>query len=441
MKNIQVTKVSTSHQINLYLLLRSAYFAFIFIVFSFVYSFLFGGASVAFAAATLTLSPASNALNTGQTFTVNIMLDTVGQATDGVDILSLHFNPAVLQVVDASSTASGVQIAPGNLFINPLTGLPNPASSNTVNNSTGLISYSQAAVGGTNFTGSGVLATITFTTIAGGTSASTFDAVLGNTTDSNIAFQGSDLLTSVGTGSYVVDVTAPTVSVTAPTSGQVVSGATVTVSGTASDAGSGVASVQFKVDGVSIGTDSSSPYSITWNSTGSINGSHSMTAVATDNAGNQTTSAAVTFTVTNNFSRTFQLDLEGRTNETISGNLSVLSNPAKTLIKTYAYTTNSSGVATVSFDITPATVFLKLDPTPYLNRVMSVDLNNNSTYVFSKLLTGDLFKDNLINTLDYSNLNSKWFTADAGADLNQDGIVNSVDFSYMNSHWLVNGES
>src|SRR5207244_1326344 len=45
--------------------------------------------------------------------------------------------------------------------------------------------------------------------------------------------------------------------------------------------------------------DLASPYSIAWDTTTATNGSHTLTAVARDAAGNNTTSAAVTVTVNN----------------------------------------------------------------------------------------------------------------------------------------------
>ena len=94
------------------------------------------------------------------------------------------------------------------------------------------------------------------------------------------------------------DGTAPTVSVTAPSPGATVSG-TVTVNGNASD-NVGVAGVQFRVDGSNLGAeDTAPPYSVSWNTTTLANGSHAVTAVARDAAGNQRTSAGVTVTVSN----------------------------------------------------------------------------------------------------------------------------------------------
>ncbi len=80
------------------------------------------------------------------------------------------------------------------------------------------------------------------------------------------------------------DITPPTVAITSPTNGASVS-STVTVAVAASD-NIGVSSVGFKVDGVVIGTDNTAPYSISWNTTTVAAGIHSLTATATDAAGN-----------------------------------------------------------------------------------------------------------------------------------------------------------
>lgn len=94
------------------------------------------------------------------------------------------------------------------------------------------------------------------------------------------------------------DTTPPTVSLTAPAAGSTATGS-ITVSANAAD-NVGVVGVQFKLDGVGIGSeDLTSPYSITWDSTTTSNGSHSLTATARDASGNQTTSASVAITVSN----------------------------------------------------------------------------------------------------------------------------------------------
>jgi hypothetical protein len=93
----------------------------------------------------------------------------------------------------------------------------------------------------------------------------------------------------------------PVVSVTKPAPSEQLKGSAVTIAASAVD-DRRVDSVQFFVDGNSIGTDTSDPFSVTWNSTGFANGAHSFTARATDDAGNQTTSAAVSATVGNSAS-------------------------------------------------------------------------------------------------------------------------------------------
>ena len=97
----------------------------------------------------------------------------------------------------------------------------------------------------------------------------------------------------------VSDTTPPTVSLSAPAAGATVSGASVAVSASATD-NVAVASVQFRLDGANLGgVDSSSPYGYTWDTTGVSNGSHALSAIATDTSGNTTTSSPVTVTVNN----------------------------------------------------------------------------------------------------------------------------------------------
>jgi hypothetical protein len=95
-----------------------------------------------------------------------------------------------------------------------------------------------------------------------------------------------------------VDNLAPTVTITEPEDGKKVSGK-VTVSADASD-NSGVAGVQFYVDGDSIGDEITSwPFSIDWDTSKLRNNDYTLTAVARDEAGNTTTSNAVTVTTSN----------------------------------------------------------------------------------------------------------------------------------------------
>ena len=94
------------------------------------------------------------------------------------------------------------------------------------------------------------------------------------------------------------DLTPPTVSLVTPTSGSPVAGP-ITVAASASD-NMGIVGVQFRLDGATLGAeDTTSPYSLSWNTTAVANGPHTVTATARDAAGNTTTSSSVTVTVAN----------------------------------------------------------------------------------------------------------------------------------------------
>jgi len=101
------------------------------------------------------------------------------------------------------------------------------------------------------------------------------------------------------------DTTKPTISLTAPLTGANHS-KTIVISASAGDpiisgqVGSGLAGVQFRLDGVNLGQeDTDYPYSINWDTSGSTNGTHSLDAIARDGAGNTQVSQIVTVTIAN----------------------------------------------------------------------------------------------------------------------------------------------
>ncbi len=104
------------------------------------------------------------------------------------------------------------------------------------------------------------------------------------------------------------DTTPPTASASvAGTSG------TITFSATAAD-NVAVTNVEFVVDGVLRGSDASSPYSLTFDSTALTNGSHTLVAKAYDAAGNVGSSTGVAFTVNNTTSTTYnEVEANGTT--------------------------------------------------------------------------------------------------------------------------------
>lgn len=134
-------------------------------------------------ARTATLSIAGPAqVSQDALFDVDVILDTVDNETSGVDIRNFNFNPAHLEIIS---------VQPGTLMSNTLI--------NTFDNTLGTMRFSQVTdqTGG-NFSGSGVLATITLRAKqAVSQSNMYFDFVFGNTTDTNVSYDNLDVLGSV----------------------------------------------------------------------------------------------------------------------------------------------------------------------------------------------------------------------------------------------------
>jgi hypothetical protein len=115
----------------------------------------------------------------------------------------------------------------------------------------------------------------------------------------SLTARATDLNGTVTTSVVVTitaDIVAPTVALSSPGNGSNVQN-TVNVSASASD-NTAVSRVEFYLDGtILLGTGTTSPYSISWNTTLTPAGSHTLTAIAYDTAGNARTSASRTVIV------------------------------------------------------------------------------------------------------------------------------------------------
>lgn len=163
--------------------------------------------------------------------------------------------------------------------------------------------------------------------------------------------------TPTGTGDNCQsgDSTPPTVSlgsITNPVSG------TVNLTATASDA-SGIAQVTFLVDGQAVNTDTTSPYSYAWNSAAIANGTHSVTAQATDTAGNSTTSTATSITVNNSVSCTGT--------PTVPTNLSVTGTTASSITLGWTASTAATGCTMQGYKIFRNGTLVTTSPTNSFN--------------------------------------------------------------------------
>jgi hypothetical protein len=168
-------------------------------------------------APTVAVTPPASILEVGETVTVNLL------ATEMVDVygaaLSLTFNPAVVEVVDADLVKAGVQITPG------VCPAPDFVVQNTVNNVTGTINYDVTSLApSAPCNGSGVVASITFRALALGLSAVHFQSWLFSNTD------GEALVVGAVDGSVeVIEETVTANLLISPGSATIFTGETVTL--------------------------------------------------------------------------------------------------------------------------------------------------------------------------------------------------------------------
>jgi hypothetical protein len=113
-----------------------------------------------------------------------------------------------------------------------------------------------------------------------------------------LSVKAYDAAGNVGTASVTVTVsnTAPTVSISSPSSGTTVSGM-VSVRGSASDS-TGLSKIEFYINGTLNATAAASPFSFSWNTTSQTTGSDTLSVKAYDMMGN-TSTASVPVSVNN----------------------------------------------------------------------------------------------------------------------------------------------
>ncbi|MDP2933636.1 MAG: cohesin domain-containing protein [bacterium] len=135
----------------------------------------------------LTLSPESGAFEIGKPFTLKIFLDTADIKTSGTDARVI-FNSKILEAKEIT-TGTIYKVYPAKL----------------INNQKGEAVVSGIAPPGTDFSGKGVFAEITFTPKVKGSTKVYFDFANGSTIDSNVAgINRGDILEATGEGMYVI---------------------------------------------------------------------------------------------------------------------------------------------------------------------------------------------------------------------------------------------
>ena len=228
----------------------------------------------------------------------------------------------------------------------------------------------------------------------------------------------------------------PTVSIIAPAAGATVSGSSVTVSANASSS-LGVAGVQFQLDGANLGAEvTTAPYSVLWNTTNSANGSHSLTAIAYDTAGNHTTSNQIKVTVSN-----------GATAPVVTITAPAAGSTVANTVTVSATATSSLGIASVQFKLNSGNLGAKVVSAPYSVAWNTTTVANGSyTLSASAVDKGGNVGTSAVITVTVSNTHpapSVSITAPAaGASLTNTVTVSataSSSFGIKSVQFLLNG--
>ena len=167
----------------------------------------------------------------------------------------------------------------------------------------------------------------------------------------------------------------PSVTITNPADGSTVS-SSLSVTADASD-DIGVTQVEFLVDGTSIGVDTSAPYSASWDTTTVSDGSHTLSAVATDSIG-QTGSDSVSVTVANNTDSPPSVTITNPADgSTVSSSLSVTANAS-----------DDTGVTQVEFFVDSASI--GVDATAPYSTTWDTTSVSDGAHTLSAVATDDI---------------------------------------------------
>lgn len=142
--------------------------------------------------ASLTLDPQTLTTKMGDQFTVKVMVDTKERLVNGVDA-QITYDPSLLTVVDQDTAVAGVQAGGGDIFTSLIINDIDPLKGKIT------LTASRLSREGQPFSGVGMLASLTFTVKAKGTTNLTFifDSTKTNTSNVTESKTSSNILTTV----------------------------------------------------------------------------------------------------------------------------------------------------------------------------------------------------------------------------------------------------
>ncbi len=408
--------------------------------------------------ATFSLSPTNLTINGGEVpIVINFQSDSLAANTISA---KLRFDPTKLQVSRIDNTSSNFPSNTqwGELYfdnalgqISVLAGIPTP---------------------GLKTSGSPIkFVTVYLIGKATGATALNFDGTSSIYDDTNNTNIIAPNLTGATINVTAADTTAPVTSITSPAANTTVSG-TITITANATD-NVGVTKVEFYVDGVLKGSDTTAPYSFAWDTTNGgthpCNGPHThvLTTKAYDQVGNVGTSSSVTVNMNNPSYCTGSPSPSSSAGPTPTP-------PATACTITSAKWTNASAPVNagvlVTLDVTTSGTctgqqvsyvvkeddgLLGFDLTKYNPSTSTISSNTSSSswiseyqpdglagvadppeFYFTASLVGG---SSNVNSIDpkLQVLKPSGTTVRQG-DINQDGVINLQDLSIMLSNWNKN---
>jgi hypothetical protein len=378
------------------------------------------------------LTPSTTVAGTNTTFTMQLRENSGTTPVNFVEA-TFTFPTTIIGCVSVDGTGSSFSTVPQN-------GTVCSTGSGSVS-----VDRGTAAVAGNSVTGDQLIATITFTTKStGGTANFAFT----NATKLYNATTDVDILggTANTTGtSFTVDTTPPTVNITSPTSGASLSGATstpITISVSASDASSAVKKVEF-YDGASLlGSDTSSPYSFSWNvsGTGTL-GSHSLTAKAYDTFNNVATSSTVNVTLADKTAPSIPGAFKSTGSDLTSISLSWTASTDNIGVANYKLSRNGSLISTLGSSSLTYTDTGLANTTSYTYSIVAIDAAGNASAAAtvsaqtSTPIPGDLDDNGHVDSADLAIMIVNYGTTFSGADIDGNGVVDGHDFAILLTHY------
>lgn len=349
-------------------------------------------------------------------------------------------------VGDASTGVQTLNFGPVNDDTNPLVAITSPSDGLETNVAALTVTGTASDPGDLASSLKSVAVNGVPVTVTDGAWSIDLTLVEGNNTITVVAedYAGN---TASDTITVLLDTSNPTISINDNFGADPVLQGVYTVTVTASDASSGVAGPPtMNWDGLSASAGTEGPAG-TWTYTVTIddataNGSHTITADISDEAGNPAPQATRTINVNKN-QATGQVECEGFVGA--SRDVTFVATGATT--KSWTLTLSfSGGVASYTLtDVPDGVTGLSAKTNWSLRNKLAVtpDGDGQISAIFTgteKLLGGDINGSNSINILDYSILKIQWMTTNPVADIDGSGVANAVDYNIMKGNWFQVGD-